>query len=117
MAKLAIVVLAGTDSHADLGRVTNALQVTKEAQDEGDDVVLVFDGAGTQWVPELEDESHTAHPLYDAVSENVQVCDFCADAFDVGAAVDDSGAERVAEYQGHPSLRDLVVDGYEVLTF
>lgn len=117
MVKAAIIVLAGTDSHADLGRVTNALQAAKEFTDGGDDVELIFDGAGTQWVRELEDESHTAHSLYDAVSDHVQVCDFCADAFDVGDAVDESDADRVAEFQGHPSVRDLVVDGYEVITF
>ena len=68
-------------------------------------------------MPELEDESHNAHELYKALEEDVQVCDFCADAFHVGDEVDESDAERVSEFQGHPSVRDLVVDGYEVVTF
>lgn len=117
MVKAAIMVLAGTESHDDLGRLTNALQVAKEFKDEGDEIVLIFDGAGTQWVPELEDEEHNAHELYKALEEDVQVCDFCADAFHVGDEVDESNAERVSEFQGHPSVRDLVVDGYEVVTF
>lgn len=117
MVKAAIMVLAGTQSHDDLGRLTNALQAAKEFKDEGDDVVLIFDGAGTQWIPELEDDSHNAHDLYRALESDVQVCDFCADAFHVGEAVNESNAERVAEFQGHPSVRDLVVDGYEVITF
>lgn len=117
MVKAAIVVLAGTESHDDLGRLTNALQAAKEFKDEGDDVVVVFDGAGTQWVPELEDESHSSHALYRALEEDVQVCDYCADAFHVGDEVDESAVERVDEFQGHPSVRDLVADGYEVITF
>lgn len=32
MAKLSVVVLAGTESHADMGRVTNALSLVKEAK-------------------------------------------------------------------------------------
>jgi hypothetical protein len=47
MAKAAIVVLAGTESHADLGRVTNALEAAKEFEEAGDDVEVIFDGAGT----------------------------------------------------------------------
>ncbi len=115
--KAAIVVLAGTESHADLGRVVNALEAAKEFKDEGDDVTVIFDGAGTQWVPELEDESHDAHPLYKTLEDHVQVCDYCAGAFHVGDEVDESGAERIAEYDGHPSIRSLVADGYEVITF
>lgn len=117
MAKAAIMVLAGTESHDDLGRLTNALQAAKEFKDAGDEVVVVFDGAGTQWVPELEDESHSSHALYETLKEDVRVCDFCADAFHVGEAVEASAAERVDEFEGHPSVRDLVVEGYEVLTF
>jgi len=115
--KAAIVVLAGTETHADLGRVVNALEAAKEFKDEGDEVEVIFDGAGTQWIPELEDESHDAHPLYNALEDHVRVCDYCADAFHVSDEVDDSGADRLAEYDGHPSIRSLVADGYEVITF
>ncbi|MHB9288428.1 hypothetical protein ACKVMT_15465 [Halobacteriales archaeon Cl-PHB] len=115
--KAAIIVLADTESHADLGRVTNALEATKEFQEEGDEVELLFDGAGTGWVPELESPDHPAHGLYEAVNDRASVCDFCADAFDVGEAVDETTVERRAEYDGHPSVRDLVADGYEVVTF
>ena len=117
MVKAAILLLAGTKTHDDLGRLTNALQAAKEFKEAGDEVVVVFDGAGTQWVAELEDESHSAHALYRTLQEDVQVCDFCADAFHVGDEVDESPVERVSEFEGHPSVRDFVVDGYEVVTF
>lgn len=117
MVKAAIVVLADTESHADLGRVVNALQAAKEFSDEGDEVKLIFDGAGTQWVPELEDPEHPSNALFESLSEIVAVCDYCADAFHVGDEVDESDVERVAEFNRHPSLRQLVADGYEVITF
>ena len=117
MPDAAIVVLAGTESPSDLGRVVNALQTAREFDQAGDDVELIFDGAGTQWIGELEDEAHDYHSLYNAVSEHVQACDYCVDAYDVNDAVDDSDADRNAEFDGHPSIRSLVDDGYEVITY
>jgi len=34
------------------------------AETDGDEVELIFDGAGTQWVPEPEDEDHDYHDVY-----------------------------------------------------
>lgn len=118
MAKTAVVILAGTESHADRGRVLNGLETAREvAQTEGDDLELLFDGAGTQWVPELENEDHDFHELYRAVRDDAGVCDFCAGAFDVADAVGDTGVALRDEHAGHPSIRSLVADGYEVITF
>jgi len=117
MPRAAIVVLEGTESASGLSRVVNAMEATREFIDAGDDVVLIFDGAGTQWIRELEDESHKYSHLYDQVREEVSVCDYCANAFDVNDAVDEAGIERLDEYEGHPSIRSLVADGYEVITF
>lgn len=118
MAKAAIVILAGTESHADNGRVVNGLEAAKEfAENEGDEVELIFDGAGTQWIPELEDEDHDYHELYQAVNEQASVCDYCAGAFGVGDAVDEAGVVRLEENEGHPSIRSLVDEDYEIITF
>ena len=118
MAHAAIIVLAGTESHADYGRLANALEAAKEfAETDGDDVKLIFDGAGVQWVPELEAPDSDYHDLFEAVREDAAVCDYCASAFDVTDAVDASGLTTLAEYDGHPSIRDLVADDYEIITF
>ena len=118
MANAAIIVLAGTESHADHGRLANALEAAKEfAETDGDNVKLLFDGAGVQWVPELEAPDSDYHELYTAVREHAAVCDFCASAFDVAEAVDAAGVTTLAEYDGHPSIRDLVADDYEIITF
>ncbi|WP_312907728.1 hypothetical protein [Natronosalvus caseinilyticus] len=117
MPKTAIIVLAGTEAPSDLGRVVNALQTAKEFDDHGDEIELIFDGAGTQWVPELADEDHDYHALYDAVEHHAQVCSYCADAYDVDGEVEDEPVEEVAEFEGHPSVRSLVADGYEIITY
>jgi len=118
MTKAAVMVLADTEGHANAGRIVNALETAKEfAENDGDEVELIFDGAGTQWIPELEDEDNDYHALYQAVQGDASVCDFCAGAFGVDDAVNDSGVVRLDDHDGHPSVRSLVDDGYEVITF
>ncbi|MDS0219938.1 hypothetical protein NDI54_01070 [Haloarcula sp. S1AR25-5A] len=117
MANAAFIIFAGTESPSDLGRVVNALEGAKEfAETEGDNIEVIFDGGGTQWIPELEDEDHDYHDLYAAVRDKVSVCDYCASAYDVSEAVDEAGLATLAEYDGHPSIRSLVDDEYEIIT-
>ena len=86
------------------------------AETDGDEVELVFDGAGTQWIPELEDPDNDRHEFYRAVRENASARDFCSGVFGVDDAVNDSGVVRLDDHDGHSSLRSLVADGYEVIT-
>jgi len=118
MTNAAILILAGTESHTDTGRLVNGLETAKEfAETEGDDVELIFDGAGTQWIPKLEDEDSDYHDLYQTVRDDTSVCDFCAGAFGVEDAVADAGVVTLDDHDGHPSIRSLVDDDYEIITF
>lgn len=118
MAKTALIVLAGNESHADLGRVFNAMEAASEYIDAGEEVKLIFDGAGTEWIPVLEDPEHDAHELYASVREVVDgACEFCANAFDVHDEIRQTDIEFLNDYEGHPSIKSLVDDGYEVITF
>ena len=118
MTKAAVIVLAGTNSHVEEGRLVNALETATEfAETEGDEVELIFDGAGTQWIPELEDEHSKHHELYRTVHEDASVCKFCSGAFDVEDAVEAAGVVTLDDHDGHPSIRSLVADDYEIITF
>jgi hypothetical protein len=118
MAQAAVVILTGTEGHENAGRLVNGLETAKEfAETDGDDVELIFDGAGTQWIPELEDEDHDYHELYQAVRDDASACDYCSGAFGVADAVADSGLVTLDDYEGHPSIRSLVDDDYEIITF
>lgn len=118
MAKISVVVLAGTELHSDLARVLNALALTKEAKQAGDEVELVFDGAGVSWIPELHDPEHKLHKVFEAVKDKVAgACEFCAGAFDVKDGVREAGIAFLSEFEGHPSLRQRVDEGFEVITF
>jgi hypothetical protein len=117
MPNAAIVALAGTNSHADAGHLINEIEIPNEFADAGDGCQLIFDGAATRWIPELEDPEGEYHDLFQPVKERASVCDFCATAFEVGDAVDAAGIERLDDYDGHPSIHSLVEDGYEIITF
>ncbi|MFB6268362.1 MAG: hypothetical protein ABEH83_00345 [Halobacterium sp.] len=118
MTKAAIVILAGTDGHSNLGRLVNGLEAAKEfADNPEDELELIFDGAGTQWIPELEDEDSDYHDLYQSVKDEASACDYCSGAFGVSDAVQDAGVVQIDDNDGHPSIRDLVDDDYKIITF
>ncbi len=118
MAKVGIVVLAGTDNNGDLGRVVNALETAKEFHQAGDEVELIFDGAGTQWIKQLADEDHRYHGLYAEVKGTITgACSYCSKAYGVLPDVQREGVNLLDEHDGHPSLRRLVMADFQVITF
>lgn len=116
MNKLAIIIYTGVGGAESMGRVMNALESAKEYKENGDPVTVIFDGAGTKWIPVLEDESHKLHQLYKTVKPNAEVCDYCAETFEVHDQVINHNLEIVAEYDGHVSVRNRFAEGYNVIT-
>lgn len=118
MVKVSIVVMADTETHEALGRMANALELAKELKQARDEVELVFDGAGTKWIRELSNPAHKLSGLYQDAKENVAgACEYCSGAFGVKHAVQAAGVALLGEFDGHPSLRKRIVDGYQVITF
>jgi hypothetical protein len=118
VAKISVVVLAGTEARPDLARVLNALTLVREARQEGDEVEVVFDGAGVEWIPKLNDPAHKLHKLFLSTKDQIAgACEFCINAFDVKEGVRDAGIRFLSEFEGHPSLRKRIAEGYEVVTF
>ena len=123
--KAAIVVLSDprSGSEESLGRLFNALAAAYDFKQRGDDVTLLFQGAGTRWAGEVVKEDHPAHALYRAVEDTVAgVSCGCADVFGASEQAVRSGFElvrdnRVPGTSGLPSLRELVRQGYSILTF
>lgn len=84
----------------------------------GDEVRLIFDGGGTVWPGVLSKPDHGVHQLWESVHESVLgACSFCADAFDARSGAEGAGVKLLDEYRQHPSVRTLLADGYQVLTF
>jgi hypothetical protein len=118
MTKAATVVLADTDSAEGLGRVVNALTTAKELKETGDEVTVIFDGAGTKWIAELSKPDHKYSGLFDDVRDVVGgACAYCSRAYGVREDVERSGVELLDDFEGHPSIRGLLAAGYHVVTF
>lgn len=118
MAKISVVLLADTETHGDPGRVANALSLVKEAEQAGDEVELVFDGAGTQWIRELSKEDNKLRGPFETIRDKVAgACEFCSGAFGVKEEVRVAGVRFLSEFEGHPSLRTRIAQGYQVVTF
>jgi hypothetical protein len=118
MAKAPAIVFADTDTREGLGRVVNALTMAKEFKEAGDEALVTFDGAGTGWVGELSREDHSYHRLFGDVRDVLGgACSDCAGAYGVKEQMQQAGVELLEEYEGHPSVRSLVNDGYQVVTF
>jgi hypothetical protein len=81
MTKAAIVALADTETAGDLGRVVNALTTAKEFKEVDDDLAIVFDGAGTKWIPELAGTDHRNGGLFGEVRDKISgACAYCSKA-------------------------------------
>lgn len=118
MPKAALVIFAGTEGREGLGRVANALVTAKEFKETGDDVTIVFDGAGTTWVGTLADPSHRYHGAFEDVRDRIAgACSYCAARYGVKEQVKQAGIALLDEYEEHPSIRKLLAGGYQVVTF
>src|SRR3989338_11713843 len=77
--KFLIILQAGTESHEGMARAVHALLYTTELKEAGYDVVLVFDGAGTEWAKALLDPVNKLHPAYEKLEKlggTQIICDF-----------------------------------------
>lgn len=122
--KTALIVLADPKNGEDaLGRVFNALAAAYDFKQQGEDVRILFQGAGTRWVAELTKNDHPAYALFDAVKDTVAgVSCGCADVFGASEEVNKSAFDLITDNavpgtSGLPSLHKLMSEGYSIISF
>ena len=123
--KTAIVILSDPKSGSDesLGRLFNGLAVAHEALQAGDEVEIVFNGAGTRWPEELVKLSHPANGLYNTVRQVVKGASCgCAAVFGATAGVEACGLPLLKSkaLPGTPGLSDIrayLAGGWQTLVF
>jgi intracellular sulfur oxidation DsrE/DsrF family protein len=102
----------------DMSRVYRALGTAAEFSEAGDDVAIVFDGSGVESLAALSATDHPLHGLLEGLREEVLgACGFCVKSHGVTDAVAEGGWQLLEDHKGHASVRDLVVDGRQVITF
>lgn len=125
MSKTAIVIFSDPKSGGEeaLGRLFNAMFLTLELKEKGQEVALIFQGAGARWPAEVTQPAHPAHVLYHAVADKVAgVCGGCADVFGATEGAQSTGLALVRERQvpGTSGILDLsryLDQGFRLVTF
>lgn len=123
--KTAIVILSDPKNGSEeaLGRVFNGLAAAYDFKQAGDEVSILFHGAGTRWIGELNQKEHPAHDLFEAVKDQVAgVSCGCADVFGGTEEAEKSGLDLIKENpvpgtRGMASLRKFAAEGSTILTF
>jgi len=122
--KTALIILSDPKAGDEaLGRVFNALAIADECLKSGDEIEVVFNGAGTRWPAELSKVSHPANALYNAVRESVKGASCgCAAVFGASQGVEACGVpllkdKALAGTPGISNLRRYLADGWQTLVF
>ena len=122
--KAAIIILSDPKAGEEaLGRVFNGLAVAYDYQQQGDEVKVYFQGAGTRWIAELSNAEHPVHGLFEAVKDSVAgVSCGCADVFGATEEVEKSAFDFIRDNaipgtKGLPSVHKLGSEGYSIFTF
>jgi hypothetical protein len=114
--KVALVIHCKPDG-AGLSAIYRALMFADELRRHADDVAIVFDGAGSTAAAALLDPTHAQHRLFERVRESVRgVCRFCAQSYGVLERIE-GALPLLAEDRGHASLRQLLIEERQILTY
>lgn len=118
MHKVALVIFTDLEeSHADLGRVVNGLQIAREFKEAGDDVKMIFDGGGVASLAAIVQPEHRLHGVYERIEDLVVgACAYCSKAFEVKEQLEKAEIPLLTDYRQHPSIRSFVVEGYQLIT-
>ena len=117
MNKVAIVIyskLEGSGKSA----VYRAMMFVDELLKAGDDVVVVFDGAGSAALADMVQPDHGLHHVWTKAAPALRgVCAYCAKSYGVKDALAAAGIPMLIDDRGHASLRALLNEGRQIITF
>lgn len=113
-----VAVVIYQDAAKDLARAYRGLLTATEFVEAGDEVTVVYDGSGVDTLAAAAAADHPLHRLTEKLRPVTRgACGFCASAHGVKDAIEAGGWPLLGEYKGHASIRALVGEGYEILTF
>jgi hypothetical protein len=122
--KLAVAIAANPSTGEEaLGRAFNGLALAADALRNGDEVQVLFIGAGTRWPAELSKLSHPVHGLYASVREAVAGASAgCALVFGAAELIKEIGLRQLTDNPlpgtpGLASLRRYLDAGWKTLVF
>jgi hypothetical protein len=117
MHKIAVVIYSKLEGAGE-SAVYRALMFVDELRRAGDDVVVVFDGAGSTALADMLAPEHRLHAIWSKAAPALRgVCRYCAKSYGVLDALQAAGAPMMVDDKGHASLRTLLEEGRQIITF
>ena len=115
--KVAIVIYSNVTTEAQ-SRAYRAFGFAAELLAAGDDVTIVFDGGGSATLAAVLDPKHDLHRAWSKVAPALRgACGYCAKAYGVQEVLKAAGIPLLTEDRGHASLRALLGEGRQIITF
>jgi hypothetical protein len=117
MHKIAIVVYARLEGSG-TSAVYRAMMFADELIRAGDDVTIVFDGAGSTALADMIRPDSNLHRVWSKAASALRgVCSYCAKSYGVKDELEAAGIPMLTDDRGHASLRGLLAEGRQIITF
>lgn len=117
MHKIALVIYSKLEGPG-RSAVYRAMMFADELIRAGDDVVIVFDGAGSHALAELIKPDSDLNRVWAKAAPVLRgVCSYCAKAYGVKDALEAAGIPMLTDDHNHASLRALLNEGRQIITF
>ena len=118
MPAITLYILASPQTQEGMARFVNGFETARDLKRRGADVRIVFDGAGTQWIPEISRPESKFYPLFQELQENIEgVCAFCSAAFGAREAAEQARIPLLEGPTGHVDLATRLMKGEPILPF
>jgi hypothetical protein len=117
MTPVAVVIYSKLDGSGK-SAVYRAMMFVDEMRRAGDDVVVVFDGAGTTALAEMLVPGSDLHHTWTKAAPALRgACRYCAKSYGVLDALEAAQIPMLGDDRGHASLRNLLLEGRQIITF
>ncbi|MDQ0899145.1 MULTISPECIES: hypothetical protein [unclassified Paenibacillus] len=112
--KYVIIVQA---NQQDVGKAVHGLLYGQELHDEGFEVEILFDGAGTEWPNELSKADHPFNALYKQVMKSGIIkggCQACSGFHEIEEEIQEAGVSLIGNEKtgGHIPFVQYIKDGF-----
>jgi hypothetical protein len=115
--KIAIVIYTNITKEA-ASPAYRAFNFAEELLRNGDDVTFVFDGGGIVTLAEVIKPENGLHRAWTKAAPALRgACSYCAKSYGVLDQLTAAGIPLLADDKGHASLRQLLEEGRQIITF
>ena len=116
--KIAQFIYTPFAGHGNSSIIYRALRTAQELHEAGDEVQIVFDGAGTEALAAISQPGHDLYRIFEKVRSLIAgACAGCAQSYGVKEKLAEAGFTLLRDYRGEASMAKYIHDGYQVITY